>query len=138
YVLIELPFASPVTGLRELLFRVMLKGLRPILAYPERCAQFVGRPAAAQEAFDAGALFQIEIGSLANLYGGPARKCAQALLDEGLVSIAATDAHHLRATQEILGVGLKTLGKVLGPTKLQLLTEENPGRVLRGEQIVSL
>jgi protein-tyrosine phosphatase len=137
YVLVELPFASPVAGLREILFRIMLKGLRPVLAHPERCAQFVGRLDAAQEAYDAGAQFQIEIGSLSGLYGGPARKCAQALLDEGIVAIAATDTHHLRATQEILGSGMKALSKALGVSRLQLLTEENPARVLRGEQLLS-
>jgi protein-tyrosine phosphatase len=136
YVLVELPFASPVSGLREHLFRIMLRGLRPILAHPERCAQFVGRMSAAQEAFDAGAQFQIEIGSLGGIYGGPARKTAQAMLDAGLVALAATDAHHLRSTQEILGSGLKAFSKALGTTRLQLLTEENPARVLRGEPLL--
>jgi protein-tyrosine phosphatase len=138
YVLVELPFATQVPGFRDILFKLMMKKVRVVLAHPERCAQFVDRWEAAREAFDAGALFQIEVGSLANIYGGPARKCAQHLLDEGMVAIAATDAHHLKATQLILKDGLKVMQKVLGATKVQLLTEENPGRILRGEQVVAL
>jgi protein-tyrosine phosphatase len=138
YILLELPFSTIVPGFRDILFKLMLKRVRPILAHPERCAQFVDRPDAAREAFDAGALFQIEVGSLANLYGGSARKCAQQLLDESMVTVAATDTHHLKSTQAILGHGLKALDKAIGPTKLQLLTEENPGRVLRGEQVLPL
>lgn len=137
YVLVELPFATPVPGLRELLFQIMLKGRRPVLAHPERVAQFVGRIDAAREAFDAGAQFQIEIGSLAGIYGAPAKRTAQALLDEGLVSIAASDAHHLRTGREILTTGLKTLGKAVGPTRLALFTEENPARVLRGASLLT-
>ncbi len=135
YVLVELPFASPIPGLRDLLFKIMLKGLRPVMAHPERVANFVGRLPAIQEAFDAGAIFQIEVGSLAGLYGPQAKKTVQAMLDEGLVAIAATDSHHLKATKEILGAGMKSLAKAVGPTRLQLLTEENPARILRGEML---
>lgn len=139
YVLVELPFATPVPNLRELLFKLMLHDVRPVFAHPERCAHFTftGRLDAAREVVDAGAQLQIEIGSLSGLYGGPARKYAQALLDEGLVTIAATDLHHAKSAREILTTGLKALGKALGPTRLQLLTEENPARVLRGEPLVA-
>ena len=132
YVLVELPFASPVPGFRELVFRLLLLGIRPLVAHPERCAQFTLRLEAAREVVDAGAFLQIEIGSLAGMYGGPAKKCVQALLAEDLVAVAATDVHHLKSGREILGPGLKVLEKALGPTRLQLLTEENPARVLTG------
>ena len=41
------------------------------------------------------------------------------------MSVAATDAHHLKSTQQILAQGFKALGKAVGETRLQLLTEEN-------------
>lgn len=135
YVLVELPFAGAVPNLREVLFRVQLAGLRPIIAHPERCAHFVGRPDNAESLFDAGVAFQIEIGSLAGIYGSPARKTAQALIDRGLVSIAATDAHRPTSAALILSKGLKALRKSVGETKLALWTEENPARVLRGEAL---
>jgi protein-tyrosine phosphatase len=136
YVLIELPFSSPVPGLRDLLFKIMLRGVRPLFAHPERCAQFVDRPDAIREVYEAGAQFQIELGSLGNIYGPTARKCAQGLLDEGMACVAATDSHHLKSTQQILTIGMKTLAKAVGPTRLQLLTEENPARILRGDSLL--
>jgi protein-tyrosine phosphatase len=117
------------------MFRMQLKKLRPVYAHPERCAHFVGRMEVAQAIFDAGGLFQIEVGSLAGIYGPPAKKFARQLIDEGLVALAATDAHHARSTAEILGTGMKTLEKELGPSRVALLTEENPARVLRGEPL---
>lgn len=137
YVLVELPFATPVPNLRDHLFRLMLQGLRPVLAHPERCAQFVDRLDAAREMADAGAHFQIEIGSLAGIYGGPARRTARAMLEAGLVSVAASDVHHLRSAREILGRGLSAMEQELGADEVARLTEENPGRVLRNEELVS-
>lgn len=135
YVLVELPFAGAVPNLRDVLFRVQLAGLRPIIAHPERCAHFVSRPDNAEALFDAGIAFQLEVGSLAGIYGSPAKKTAQALIDRGLVSIAATDAHHPKSAALILTKGLKALEKSVGASKLALWTEENPGRVLRGEAL---
>jgi protein-tyrosine phosphatase len=137
YVLIELPFASAVPGLRELLFRLQLHKIRPVLAHPERCAQFVGRIDAALEVVDAGASLQIEVGSLAGIYGSAARKYVEALMDEGLVALASTDMHHPKSGQEIVTTGLKSMTKALGTSKVQLLTEENPARVLRGEPLAA-
>lgn len=138
WVLVELPFATIVPRLRETLFRLQLKGLKPVIAHPERCAQFVGRLDEARSLGDAGVHFQVEVGSLSGLYGGPAKKTAIAMLDEGLIHLAGTDAHHLRATQEILGAGMKALAKHLGPSGVERITEENPARVLRGEKALAL
>lgn len=137
FVLVELPFATGVPGLRELLFKLMLRKVRPVMAHPERCAHFTGRIDAAIELVDAGCALQIEVGSLAGIYGGPARRYAEALLDEGLVTIAATDSHHPKSTTEIVTAGLKAMTKALGPSKVQWLTEENPARVLRGEPLAA-
>lgn len=135
YVLVELPFAGAVPNLRDVLFRVQLAGYRPIIAHPERCAHFVGRPDNAEALFDAGIAFQIEVGSLAGIYGSPAKKTAQVLIDRGLVSVAATDAHHPKSAELILAKGLRALEKSVGSAKLALWTEDNPARVLRGEAL---
>lgn len=135
YVLVELPFTTPVLGLRDLLFKIQLAKKRVVFAHPERVAQFAGRLDAAEQMFDAGAQFQLEVASLAGLYGPVAKKSAQAMLDAGLVAVVGTDAHHPRSTEEIVGAGLKALAKAVGPTKLQLFTEENPGRILAGRPL---
>lgn len=135
HLLIELPFAGSAPTLRELLFRVQLEGYKPLIAHPERCAYFVSRPKNAEELFDAGVAFQLEIGSLAGLYGAPAKKTAQALVDADVIAVAATDAHHPASAERILTTGLKALQKAVGASKTALWTEENPSRILRGEPL---
>jgi len=49
YVLVELPYTSPVPALTDILFRIRLKGVTPVLAHPERCLEFE-RPGRAAEA----------------------------------------------------------------------------------------
>lgn len=136
YVLLELPFFGAAPRLRDLLFRIQLRGYRPLLAHPERCAHFLERPDAAREVVDAGGHLQIEVGSVSGLYGGVAQRCAASLLDQGLVAVAATDAHRPRSTAQIVTSGLAALEKRVGPRRFALLVEENPGRVLRGESLL--
>lgn len=137
YLLLELPFGSPVPALGQVLFQLRVRGVKPLLAHPERCAHFQRRPEAAREAVDAGAHLQLEIGSLSGIYGAPAARCAAAMLDAGLVSVVATDAHHPRSAREILGRGLETLKQRLGAATLSLLLEDNPSRILRGQPLLT-
>lgn len=137
YLLLELPFGSPVPALNQVLFQLRVRGVKPLIAHPERCAHFQNRPEAAREVVDAGGHLQLEIGSLSGLYGAPAARCAEAWLEAGLVSVVATDAHHPRSTREILGRGLETLERKLGTAMLSRLLEENPSRVLRGEPLLT-
>lgn len=135
YLLLELPFAGGVPRLRDALFQIQLAGYRPVVAHPERCAHFVDRLENAEALFDAGVGFQLEMGSLAGIYGRPAKRAAEAFIRRGLVSWVATDAHRPASAARILSTGLKTLEKAVGPTRLKLWTEDNPQRVLRGEPL---
>src|SRR5262249_61492528 len=47
YVLVELPYTSPVPALPALVFQMMRRGVVPLFAHPERCLEFQrpGRPA---------------------------------------------------------------------------------------------
>src|SRR5689334_3449167 len=40
YVLIEAPYTSPLPALTEIIFRLKLKGITPLIAHPERCLEF--------------------------------------------------------------------------------------------------
>ena len=52
FVLVEAPYSAPVPMLTEMIFRIKLKGITPLLAHPERCYEFerLGRAAEAVRA----------------------------------------------------------------------------------------
>lgn len=135
YLLLELPFQVPVPSLPRVLFHLRVHGVRPLIAHPERCAHFQARPDAAREVVEAGAHLQLEIGSLAGVYGEPARRCARRWLEDDLVSVVASDVHRPRSAREILGRGIETLEKELGVERTSVLLSHNPARVLAGEPL---
>jgi len=134
YVLVELPFAGSVPRLPDLLFRIRLKGLTPLIAHPERCAEFE-RPGRAEEAVRLGAGLQLDVGALTGRYGRTARRLAERLLGAGLSAVAATDLHGPVEAERWVGEALSALDKAAGPAGLERLCAENPRRVIAGEEL---
>jgi len=134
YVLVELPFAGAVPRLPDLLFRIRLKGLVPVVAHPERCAEFE-RPGRAEEAVRLGGALQLDMGALLGRYGGTARKLAERLLGDRLYAAAATDLHGPVDAERWVAEALRAIEKRAGAAEAGRLCRENPGRMLRGEEL---
>jgi protein-tyrosine phosphatase len=134
WVLVEVPFDASVPTLPELVFRLRRKGILPLFAHPERCAEF-DRPGRAGEIVRLGAALQLNVGALAGVYGKGPRRAAERLLDEGLYAVAATDLHRADGAREWLEAALAALEKRAGGETLGRLLAGNPRRVLAGEEI---
>jgi protein-tyrosine phosphatase len=127
-VLVEAPYTSPLPLLTDLIFRMKLKGVTPVIAHPERCMEFEKKGRAA-EAVQAGALLQLDVGALSSRYGKTAHKLARQLLDDGLYALAATDLHSPVGAEAWVGESLAALEKYSrGGT--QRLFIDGPTRVL--------
>lgn len=137
YVLVELPYTAPVPALLDILFRIRLKGVRPVIAHPERCQEFA-RKGRAAEAVRAGALLQMDVGALMGRYGGPAKKQARAFLDEGLYALAATDLHAPTGARDWVGRAMAELRGQVGERAFVQLFREHPRRLLLGEPLESM
>jgi protein-tyrosine phosphatase len=136
WVLLEVPFESPVPALPDLVFRLRRMGILPLFAHPERCAEFE-RPGRAAEVVRLGGALQLNVGALAGVYGKGPRRVAERLLDEGLYAVAATDLHRADGADEWLDEALAVLEKRAGVEALDRLLAVNPRRVLAGEELAS-
>ncbi|WP_257457321.1 tyrosine-protein phosphatase [Archangium lipolyticum] len=136
YVLVELPYTSPVPALTDILFRIRLKGVTPLLAHPERCLEFE-RPGRAAEAVRTGALLQLDVGALTGRYGGTAKKLARAFLEDGLYAVGATDLHGPVGAREWVGKALAELRSRVGERAFTRLMATSPARLLTGEALES-
>lgn len=134
YLLAEVPYLVPMPALPELLFRLAMERLIPLVAHPERCREFE-RPGRAAEVVRAGAALQLDVGALVGRYGSAAKKLARAFLDQGLYAVAATDAHSVKDLESWVPEGIRELRKIVGEREAQRLLGENPGRILRGESL---
>ncbi|MBD5234133.1 MAG: hypothetical protein HDS65_08160 [Bacteroidales bacterium] len=105
YILIENSFLQEPWNLDQLIFDLQVRGLRPILAHPERYAYYFGKKERLVELHNAGLLFQINLLSLAGAYGKAERMAAKYLIDKGLVDFMGTDIHkesHIKAIEAYL------------------------------------
>lgn len=134
YALVEVPFQADVPELAQLVERAVAAGTTPVVAHPERCAAFA-QPARAAEAVRLGAALQLNLGSLIHRHGPRAQVLAERFLGEGLYAVAATDLHAPEGADEWIVEALEALETRGGRRELQRLCEDNPRRVLAGEDL---
>jgi protein-tyrosine phosphatase len=103
-------FGAPPTA-TELLSGLSARGWQPVLAHPERYGG--SSHSTLEEWHGAGALLQVNAGSLLGDYGPHARRTAWALLRAGLVHYVCSD-YHARGTFR-LGAALDAIEKMRRP-----------------------
>ncbi len=136
YILVDLPLADAPLGMEETLFRIQLRGFKPILAHPERNRCLAEIPGKMRELRQRGIILQVNSGSLCGMYGRTARRTAIALVEEGLASLVASDAHQARGRDPDLSGAWRTARRRWGQKKAELLFVENPSLILAGEDPV--
>ena len=94
YLLIENSFVQPPIDLKNIIYELQLKDIKPILAHPERYGYYQRKKEVYESLFDAGCEFQINLLSLAGYYGDRERETALWLANKGYVSFVGTDLHH--------------------------------------------
>lgn len=131
-LLVEAPYQGPLPMLADVVFRMKLKGVTPLIAHPERCFEFEKKGRAA-ELVRGGALLQLDVGALTGRYGKTAHKLARGFLDDGLYAVAATDLHGPVGAEAWVGDALKALEKVAGRAGFEALFSARPRRLLAGD-----
>ena len=130
-LLVEAPYQGPLPMLGDLIFRMKLKGVTPLIAHPERCFEFEAKNRAA-DVVGQGALLQLDIGALIGRYGKTAQKLARKLLREGLYAEAATHLHSPVGAEKWVGDSIKALEKAVGAKVASQLLSERPAKLLSG------
>ncbi|MFK5957236.1 MAG: histidinol phosphatase [Lutibacter sp.] len=93
-ILVEMSYFNAPIHIYEILFKIQVKGYKPILAHPERYAYLHQNYTEFQKLKDAGCLFQLNLLSLSNYYGKAVQKTAHYLLKNNFIDFVGTDVHH--------------------------------------------
>lgn len=96
YLLVETSFMEPLANLNEFFFKIMIKGLKPVFAHPERYVFLQGDRDQYEEIHNKGVLFQINLNSLSGYYSPEAKDTAEWLIEQKLVDFVGSDAHKPR------------------------------------------
>lgn len=130
WLLTELPW-NPIPAAEQLLFRLQAKGVKILLAHPERY-HYIGFDMLLR-LVERGVRLQLELGSFIGLYGERAKKRAQQLSDAGAVHVLASDLHSDKDAAELLTSSHKTFVKTYGQEVYERLTTKNPQALLHNE-----
>jgi protein-tyrosine phosphatase len=135
YILLEMPSSGIPSFTDGTVFGLLLKGIVPIIAHPERNIAIQKEPQRLSELVGKGALTQINAESLAGRYGKRAQKTAKILLANNLAHMIASDVHALSRGPYPLLSGVRRASKIVGETRAMDMVTSIPERVIRGETI---
>ena len=89
----------------ESVFQLMVGGVVPVITHPERLTWIEGQYEVFQRLVKGGAWMQITAGSITGRFGKRPQYWAERMLEEHLVHLLATDAHHPRRRPPLLAEG---------------------------------
>jgi protein-tyrosine phosphatase len=138
YVFIEFPAQHVPSGATDLVYRMMLEGLIPIISHPERNAVFARSPEILFELITQGAVGQVTSQSLTGGFGTSVLKAAESFLRHGLVHVIASDAHNAEARSPRLSAAVELAGKIVGTAMAEAMVTTVPAAILENEPIPDL
>ena len=130
YLLVELPWEGVNVATGKAMQQLASRGVRPVIAHPERYAYVQESPAIVTSLTESGALMQVTVTSLVGGHGRAAAATARVLLEHGLVHVLASDMHGPRLNRAPLADAAPALAD---PALLEWLTFGVPHAVVRGD-----
>lgn len=93
YMLIELPHMGIPLYTDEVLYKLQMRGLIPVIAHPERNDEILSNSCILSDFVKRGMLAQVNSGSITGIYGRKIQKAAMKFIKMGIVQFVASDAH---------------------------------------------
>ncbi|MSQ09227.1 MAG: phosphotransferase [Dehalococcoidia bacterium] len=131
FILAEPPFTGNPKYVADVLGRLLLKRLVPVIAHPERNVVFQRRPKLLAEMIEAGMVMQVTAGSFTGAHGEAAQRAALAFLSHGLVHVIASDMHNSSGPRSPhMSAAVARVAELAGDENARMLFEDNPQSIL--------
>jgi protein-tyrosine phosphatase len=132
YILVELPISSIPVYTDDVLYKLQLKGLTPVIAHPERNIEIAENPGKLYSLVNRGMMVQVNAGSLIGIYGRKVKKAAINLIHEDLVHFIASDAHTCgKRSSSGLKKAAQIIERAFGSETVQMLLRSNAQDILK-------
>ena len=95
-VLVEFSFVRQPVELKDILFKLQIKGYQPVIAHPERYLYFAAQKSWFDDMKEMNCLLQVNLLSLCGYYGKKQEELAQYLIKKKYVSLLGSDLHNIR------------------------------------------
>lgn len=133
YMLFELPMRSFDEETFDIIHEMKIKGVRLIMAHPERYKPIMDKPEVINDFIEEGILFQLNLGSIEGKFGKTVKKTAEILLQNNIYNFTGSDAHDLKIRNTNLTKGLEELSKISEKAYTHFL--ESSERMLNSEEV---
>lgn len=137
YLLLESPLSPAAGAFDRFLTGLLSRGVKMLIAHPERCPDFQRKPERLEALVQGGALAQVTAGSLAGRFGSTVQAAALHMLEQGLVHDLCSDSHDATRRGPDLHEGLEAAERELpGAHALaDWLAVDVPGAIVSGAPI---
>ncbi len=135
YLLIELSDTGIPARIDELLYKMRVAGLIPILTHPERNSTLQRSRSRLREWMKADMLVQVTANSLTGHFGKIAERVAWELMDKQWVHFVSSDAHDLTRRTPRMSPAYQAVRKRKGDETAQRLFVSNPLAVFEGRTL---
>jgi len=134
FLMVEFDFMNlPCQG-EEVLFRLIARGIVPIITHPERNLEIARTPRRYYEMIKMGCLGQVTAMSLTGEFGSEVKRVAEQLLDHRLIHFIASDTHSVHRRPPLLSPAVREAEKRVGREEAQKMVTEYPRALLEGRR----
>jgi protein-tyrosine phosphatase len=130
-LLLEMPHSHVPAGIEKLISWLLGRNIRPMIAHPERNRDILRDGAKVLPLVRAGCLLQLTADAVAGEFGPEAAKRSAEFLEQGWVSVLASDAHDTSGRPPRLVPGRDAAARVIGAHQARALVEDNPARIVQ-------
>lgn len=134
YILVEFPIYLNFQNIKKAVQKLLYAGYIPIIAHVERYER-MKKLEMVSELVDMGALIQVNVSSVIGRNGFKDRFYVMKLIKKHVVHFVGTDAHDTEVRMIRMWACSQYLEKKLGKEKAAQIMEENPRRMLEGEEL---
>lgn len=131
-MLLELPHSHVPVGSDKFVTWLLKRGIRPMIAHPERNKDIMRDAAKIRPFVLEGCLLQLTADALSGGFGEICAARAIEFLEQGWVTVLASDAHDIVTRPPRLEAGLEVARRILGREEAQSLVDAMPRRIVHG------
>lgn len=129
HLLMEFPASSVPKEAEAVIHELVLVGVSPLIAHPERNLELARNPARLQRLVEMGASTQVTAGALLGEFGTWPHEAALRFHELGLITLVASDAHDLARRPPRLRAAREWVTQEWGEEEAERLFEVNPRTV---------
>ena len=132
-LLLEFPHSHVPVGADKFVSWLRARGIRPMIAHPERNKDIMREPDKVLTFVREGCLLQLTADAIAGGFGEVCAERSREFLERGWVSVIASDAHDTVERPPRIAPGRAAAAKIVGEEEAERLARGTPLRIVSGD-----